>query len=77
MLALLLGPVLLRVVLALLVEFQPLLAAAADLLGSLLLKMQLHCASSAWTWRGEELLLCIAGWRVRTLSSLSSTIAFA
>jgi len=50
MLALLLGSVLLRVVLALLMEFQPLLAAATDLLGPLLLQMQLHCASSAWTW---------------------------
>ena len=50
MLALLLGSVLLRVVLALLMEFQPLLAATTDLLGPLLLQMQLHCASSAWTW---------------------------
>jgi hypothetical protein len=42
--------------LALLVQFQPLLASAADLLGSLLLEVQLHCGSSDWTRRGEELL---------------------
>ena len=77
MLALLLGSVLLRVVLALLMEFQPLLAAATDLLGPLLLQMQLHCASSAWTWWGEELLLHVAGWRIWTLCGVNSTIAFA
>jgi hypothetical protein len=42
MLALLLDSVLLRIVLTLLMHFQPLLASAADLLGSLLLKVQLH-----------------------------------
>lgn len=56
MLALLLDSVLLRIVLALLMQFQPLLASAADLLGSLLLEVQLHCGSSDWTRRGEELL---------------------
>ena len=50
MLALLLDSVLLRIVLALLVQFQPLLASAADLFGSLLLKVQLHCGSTDWTW---------------------------
>jgi len=53
MLALLLDSVLLRIVLALLVQFQSLLTSAADLFGSLLLKVQLHCGSSNWTWRGE------------------------
>ena len=50
MLALLLDSVLLRIVLALLMQFQPLLASAADLFGSLLLKVQLHCGSGDWTW---------------------------
>ena len=49
MLALLLDSVLLRIVLALLMQFQPLLASTAYLLGSLLLEVQLHCGSSDWT----------------------------
>jgi len=43
MLALLLDPILVRVVLPLLLEFEPFLAAAADLLGSLLLILKLGC----------------------------------
>jgi hypothetical protein len=44
MLALLLDPILVRVVLPLLLEFEPFLAATADLLGSLLLILKLGCS---------------------------------
>ena len=74
MLALLLDSVLLRIVLALLVQFQPLLASAADLFGSLLLKVQLHCGSSDWTWWGEELLLYVARSLILAVCGWSSTI---
>ena len=46
MLALLLDPILVRVVLPLLREFEPFLAAAADLLGSLLLILKLGLPSA-------------------------------
>ena len=74
MLALLLDSVLLRIVLALLVQFQPLLASAADLFGSLLLKVQLHCGSSDWTRRGEELLLYVVRSLILAVCGWSSAI---
>ena len=61
MLALLLDPVLVRVVLPLLLEFEPCLAAAADLLRSLLLVLKLGCPRALWrAWRGDERLPAFA-----------------
>ena len=55
-LPLLLHPILLRIVLTLLVEFQPFLASTADLLRPLLLELQLGTSSTCWSWRREDLL---------------------
>jgi hypothetical protein len=74
-LALLLDPVLLRIVLTLLVQLQSLLASAADLFGSLLLKVQLHGGSRSWARRGEELLLYVVGSLVLAVWSQGSAIS--